>query len=177
MGTSDDSAATGDGAVGRVCPARRSVHFHDPAAPQASAVVPSVFVAVRGPDARLLMVRRCDSGSWELPGGRVDVGENALTTAQRETAEESGVRVQVTGLVGLYTDPGYIVRAVDGAVRQQFVVVFHAIALGGSPRADRREISEARWASPRTIAGLPVERGVRGWIADALRADASPHLG
>ena len=62
----------------------RTVHFHDPAAPPASRVVPSVFVAARWTGGRLLLVRRCDSGTWELPGGRVDVGETAVQAAVRE---------------------------------------------------------------------------------------------
>src|SRR3954452_16867087 len=91
-------------------PRIRDVYYHDPAAPPATVVVPSVFVAVHDQDDRLLMVQRCDSGDWELPGGRVDVGESAVAAAQREVAEETGVVVHVTGLIGLYTDPGFIVR-------------------------------------------------------------------
>ena len=86
----------------------RAVYFHDPDAPPASVVVPSVFVAVRGRGGRLLLVRRCDSGTWELPGGRVDVGETAVEAAVRETAEEAGVRVLVTEIAGLFTDPGHV---------------------------------------------------------------------
>ena len=47
--------------------------------------------------------------------------------AVRETAEESGITVEVTGLVGIYTDPGHVIadpRA--GLVRQPFAVCFHA---------------------------------------------------
>ena len=51
---------------------------HDTDAPTAGVVVPSVFVAVRDDQGRLLMVRRHDSGAWELSGGRVDVGESAV---------------------------------------------------------------------------------------------------
>ena len=60
--------------IDRVAPARRSF-FRDPEAPPATVVVPSVFCAVRGPGGQLLLVRRCDSGTWELPGGQVDIGE------------------------------------------------------------------------------------------------------
>jgi len=93
------------------------VHFHDSAAPAATVVVPSVFVAVTEPGERLLLVRRCDSGAWELPGGRVEVGETAVGTAVREAAEEAGVAVRVTGLVGLFTDPSHVVRSPSGEVR------------------------------------------------------------
>src|SRR6476661_11249121 len=118
MTTTIDTTTIDTGAAGR------RVYFHDPQAPAASVVTPSVFVAVRWHEGRLLLVRRCDSGTWELPGGRVDVGETAAAAAVRETAEESGVRVLVTELVGVFTDPGLVVRARDGEVRQQFAVIF-----------------------------------------------------
>lgn len=40
---------------------------------------------------RLLLVRRCDGGGWELPGGRVDVGEGVVDAAVREVTEEEGL--------------------------------------------------------------------------------------
>lgn len=168
--TAYDDAARADRCAGR------SVHFHDPGAPRATAVVPSVFVAVRSPLGQLLLVRRCDSGSWELPGGRVDVGESAEAAAVRETAEESGVHVRITGLVGLYTDPAHVVRAVDGSVRQQFVVVFRGRGVSGVPTADGRETCEAAWVAPRHLRDLAIAPPVRCWIDDTLRADAAPRL-
>lgn len=123
-----------------------------------------------------LLVRRCDSGSWELPGGRVDVGESALEAALRETAEESGVRVRITGRVEPYTDPAHLVHAADGVVRQQFVVVFRAQTIGGTPRGDQRETREAAWVGPGAVSRLAIERPVRRWIADALSADRGPRL-
>ena len=155
----------------------RRVYFHDPAAPAASAVVPSVFVAIRGPGDRLLLVRRCDSGCWELPGGRVDVGESAEQAAVRETREEAAVRVVVTGLAGVFTDPAHVVRSVTGEVRQQFVLVFHGRAAGGVPRADLVETSEAAWVDVADLPGLPMEPSSRVWIAHALAVGEPPHLG
>jgi 8-oxo-dGTP diphosphatase len=155
----------------------RHADCHDPDAPVATLVVPSAFVAVRWWGGRLLLVRRIDSGCWELPGGRVDVGESAEEAAVRETLEEAGVKVVVTGLIGLFTDPGHVVRAVDGEVRQQFAVLFRARAVGGEPHGDARETSEAAWVGVADLAGLPIEPPVRIWITEALSSDASPHLG
>src|SRR5215203_2528912 len=76
----------------------RQVYSHDPAATSATAVAPSVHVAVRWLGGRLLLVRRCDSGMWELPGGYVDVGENAVDAAVRHTRAAAGVHVLVTGI-------------------------------------------------------------------------------
>ena len=142
----------------------------------ATVVVPSVFVVVRDADGLLLLVERCDSGDWELPGGRVDVGESAVHTAVREVAEESGVVVHVTGLIGVYTDPRFVVRSVAGEVRQQFVVLLRAGAVSGRPRADRRETSAAAWVDPTSVAELPMQPPVREWIRDALEDIGLPHV-
>ncbi len=155
----------------------RRVYFHDPSAPAATSVVPSVFVAVRGPDQTLLLVRRRDSGAWELPGGQVDVGETAVQAAVRETAEEAGVRVEVTGVAGLFTDPGHVVRATNGAVRQQFALVLRARALDGVAHGDQSETSAAAWVPVADLAGLPIEPPVRLWITQALADGRTPYIG
>ncbi len=156
----------------------RRVHFHDPGAPRAAVVAPSVFVAARNGDGRLLLVRRCDSGTWELPGGRVDVGESAPAAAVRETAEESGLHVRITGLVGLFTDPAYLVEpASGGEIRQQFVVCFHGLVTGGTPRPDLIETSDADWFEPRHVEPLPLEPSALMMIHHALSGASQPFLG
>jgi 8-oxo-dGTP diphosphatase len=157
--------------------AMRKVYFHDPVAPAATLVVPTALAAVQGPHGSLLLVRRCDSGAWELPGGRVEVGESAADAAVRETAEETGVRVTVTGFVGLFTDPGHVVRATDGEVRQQFAVLFRAQAVGGSPRGDLSETSEAAWVAPADVPALLMEPPIRDRVVRALAVGQPPHLG
>jgi 8-oxo-dGTP diphosphatase len=157
--------------------ATRQVYFHDPLAPAATVVVPSVFVTVRWHYGTLLLVRRCDSGAWELPGGRVDVGETAVEAAVRETAEEAGVHVEVTEFAGLFTDPGHVVRSTDGEVRQPFALLFRARALGGVPRGDQRETSDAAWVSVADLPGLRMEPPTRMWVAQALAVGEPPLLG
>lgn len=155
----------------------RQVWFHDETAPVASVVAPSVFVVVQDDDARLLMVRRLDTGVWELPGGQVDVGEAASETAVRETGEEAGVEVVVTGLAGLFTDPGHVVRGVGGQVRQQFVLLVRARPVAGVPRGDQRETSAAAWVPIGDLPELDLEPPVRAWLEHALGEGAPPHLG
>jgi hypothetical protein len=62
----------------------------DPNTPRAHDVLPAAFAAVRNRAGELLLVRRTDDGNWELPGGRIEVGETAATTVVREVAEEPG---------------------------------------------------------------------------------------
>lgn len=157
--------------------ATRQVFFHDTSAPTATVVTPSAFVVVRRRGGRLLLVRRRDSGLWELPGGRVDVGETAEEAAVRETAEEAGVPIVITGLVGLFTDAGHVIQSPVGEVRQQFAVVFRARATGGVPRGDMEETIDAAWVAPADVPRLPIDRPIRGWIDEALSDDRAPHLG
>jgi 8-oxo-dGTP diphosphatase len=70
----------------------RKEFFHDPAAPAAELVAPSVFAAVRDDRGRLLLVCRVDNGNWELPGGQVDVGDTVVSALHREVAEEPASR-------------------------------------------------------------------------------------
>ena len=140
-------------------------------------MIPSVFVAVRGRRGRLLLVRRCDSGAWELPGGRVDVGETAVQAAVRETLEEAGIRVHVTGLVGVFSDPGHVIRSPGGEIRQQFALVFRGRSLGGVPHGDLHETSDAAWVAFPEFPGLHIQPPVRDWIAHALAVDEPPYLG
>src|SRR3954453_15783098 len=132
----------------------RQVYFHDAPAPEATAVAPSAFVAVRGRGGRLLLVRRCDSGTWEMPGGRVDGGEAAVEAAVRGTWEEAGLHVEVTGLVGLFSDPGHVIRSPAGDIRQQFALVFPGRTLGGLPHGDLHETSNAAWVAFADLPGL-----------------------
>ena len=52
-------------------------YFQDPSAPRAHDVLPAAFAAVRNSAGELLLVRRIDDDNWELPGGRIEVGESA----------------------------------------------------------------------------------------------------
>lgn len=83
----------------RVCPACRFVHFTDPK------VGVGVMVVV---DGRILLVRRAmnpEKGKWSIPAGFVDSGEDPKETAVREAAEETGLRVTISGLVDVYFNP------------------------------------------------------------------------
>ena len=86
--------------------ARRIDYHHDPDAPAANSIVPSVNVAVEDGAGRILLICRTDNGNWALPGGAVDLGESLSQAAVRETREESGIDCEITGLSGIYTDPG-----------------------------------------------------------------------
>jgi len=60
-------------------------------------------------DGGLLLQRRAidpGKGKWTFPSGYVDRGERVEDAAIRETFEETGLEVHLTGLIGLYSDTG-----------------------------------------------------------------------
>lgn len=156
---------------------RRIDFFDDPQAPEATSLVPSVNVVVVNDEGELLLIRRTDNDNWALPGGAMDLGESLPDAAVRETAEETGVRVEVTGLVGIYTDPRHrILYTSNGEVRQEFSVVFTARPLDGEPTPSD-ESSEVRWVPTATVGVLPMDRSMRMRIDQYLSGSGMPHLG
>jgi 8-oxo-dGTP pyrophosphatase MutT (NUDIX family) len=156
----------------------RQEFFHDPDAPPATSIAPTAFAAVRDAAGRVLLVRRADTGNWELPGGRVELGESAVIAAEREVAEESGVTIRITDLVGVYTDPGHvIVYPATGEARQQFAVCFHARPVRGAPQPDHDETCEAAWVDPRELSRMPIHPSMGRRITDALSEPRGPHIG
>jgi ADP-ribose pyrophosphatase YjhB (NUDIX family) len=57
------------------------------------------------PGGELLLMQRSDNRHWGLPGGYVEKGESVAAAAAREVLEETGVRVSVGRLIGVYSDP------------------------------------------------------------------------
>lgn len=56
------------------------------------------------------------AGKYALPGGFVELGESVESAAVREAREETGLEIELLGLVGIYSDPardprGHVVSA------------------------------------------------------------------
>ena len=64
-------------------------------------------VIVRRGGGVVLVKRRNEPfrGCWAIPGGFVEYGERVEEAAVREALEETGLRVRLTKLVGVYSDP------------------------------------------------------------------------
>jgi len=83
---------------------------------------------------RVLLEKRSDNGMWGLPGGGIEPGESVYETAVREVKEEAGLDIEITGLVGVYSEPwaGRIVTYPDnGDVRHLVDIVLIAEMISG----------------------------------------------
>ena len=156
---------------------RRIDYYDDPGAPAATSMVPSANVVVVDESGALLLIHRTDNDNWALPGGAMDLGESLVDTAVRETREETGILCEVTGLVGIYTDPKHVILYTsDGEVRQEFSVVFTARPIGGTPTPSS-ESREVEWVAPARIGDLTMDRSMRVRVEHYLSGRRTPHLG
>lgn len=157
--------------------ASRIDFYDDPEAPPANSVVPSVNVVVLNDDGALLMIRRSDNDNWALPGGGLELGESIAETAVREVKEETGVDCEVTGLVGIYTDPKHIILYTsNGEARQEFSILFTARATGGEPTPSA-ESKEVRWTTASDLPTLTMHQSQRLRLDHYSRFDGEPHIG
>lgn len=82
---------------------------------------------------KVLLTQRSDNGQWCLPGGAVDPGESVEEACAREVWEETGLRVKIIRLVGVYSDPNRLVIYQDGHKAQIVALSFEAEIIAGEP--------------------------------------------
>ena len=102
----------------RICPSCRYVYFTDPKVGVGVAVVEN---------GRLLLVKRAmnpERGKWSLPAGFVDQGEDPKETATREALEETGLIVQIEGVLDVFHNP-------PGAGGASVFILYRAQVTGG----------------------------------------------
>ncbi|MFI0241271.1 NUDIX hydrolase [Streptomyces sp. NPDC016845] len=151
-------------------------YVNDPNAPKANSIVPSVVAVALNEAGEVLLIHKTDNDLWALPGGGVEIGESVAEAAVRETKEETGFDVEVTGLVGTYTDPGHVMAYDDGEVRQQFSICFTARIVGGELRTSS-ESKEVAFVHPDRLKELSIHPSMRMRIEHGLANRAEPYIG
>lgn len=112
---------------------------------------------------RVLLLRRAIEpryGTWTFPGGFMEIDESAEDAAAREAFEETGIRVRLLELVGVYSRPGV------GIVS----IVFRGTVAAGRVNPGR-EALEARWFRPADIPWEELAYETTRWaLSDWLEA-------
>ncbi|MCU7824794.1 NUDIX hydrolase [Kitasatospora sp. DSM 101779] len=132
---------------------------------QASTPLHSVSVAgvVVREDGRILAIRRADNGTWEPPGGVLELSETVEDGVCREVFEETGIRVRVERLTGVYKN----------MTRGIVALVFRCRPEGGQEQLSE-ESTAVDWLTPDEVrASMGEVYAVR--ITDALE-DEAPHI-
>jgi ADP-ribose pyrophosphatase YjhB (NUDIX family) len=109
---------------------------------------------------RILLEKRSDDHTWGLPGGWAEPGLSPEANVVREVREETGLVVEVTGLLGVFTRlPG------GGSPHTSYHLLYGCRVTGGalllSPESD-----ELAWRTPRTVDAWHKDHGQ--WLRTVL---------
>jgi ADP-ribose pyrophosphatase YjhB (NUDIX family) len=120
----------------------------------------------------VLLARRAHApwkGMWGSPGGFCEVGEHPIETVEREVLEETGLRVAVTGYIGVWVDR--YADDPDEADAEVINVAYYLAAPLDGPRGepDPAEVSEVGWFG---WDELPAELAPPGTLDAVLAAAA-----
>jgi len=118
---------------------------HDPL------IAVGAIVLVMDANGRILAIQRQDNKAWAFPAGYCDLGENVAQTAVRETFEETGLRVELERLLGVYSGPAFNYTHANGDQVQDVGAVFRARVVGGELKRAEAEVAALRWATPERI--------------------------
>lgn len=106
---------------------------------------PVISAAIILQDGKLLLAQRKvreGSLSWQFPAGEVEPGESPEEAAVRETAEEVGLKVHATQLLGERVHPN---------TGRRMAYVACDIDSGEAHVTDTEELAAVTWSTPREV--------------------------
>ncbi len=80
----------------------------DEKAMKSDSPVLAVDAVIQLEDGNIIFIQRQNppfQGQWALPGGQVEVGESVEEAIIREVKEETGLKVKIDRLIGVFSDP------------------------------------------------------------------------
>ena len=114
---------------------------------------------------KILLVRRArepSKGIYTFPGGRVEFGESLTEALAREIREETGLAIEIVGLIG-YREA---LPAKTGG-HGHFVILPFAARWAAGDVVLNDELDDARWLNPGDLGGLPITHGLQDTIRSA----------
>ncbi|KZK07418.1 Nudix hydrolase family protein [Lactococcus cremoris] len=96
------------------------------------------FVICQNDEDKILLVKRRDFPLWDLPGGRVELTEKIEEAAIRESFEETGFKIKLDNLSGIYFNPEL----------DDHQYIFSGRIIGGHSIDYREETAAVRFFSP-----------------------------
>ena len=108
---------------------------------------------------KILLTKRDDFETWILPSGGVEDGESLAQAAIRETKEETGLDVELTRLVGVYSRLSNMASG--------YMILFTAKPIGGEIKCQEGETIAVEWFDFDKIPS-PLSLGHNRRIKDAI---------
>jgi len=138
-------------------------------------LLPSAAVIVNDEDRLLLCLHR-DKNIWVAPGGLIEPGEQPADAAVRETWEETGLLVKLTGLLGVYGGPDLIIDYPNGDRAAYIGTVFRGRVVGGTLRPDGVETLDVRYFTREELLRTPHAKWLDHALPVLFAKDAEPHF-
>ena len=139
-------------------------------------LLPSAAVAVHDREKGLLVCKHADKDIWVTPGGLIEPGEHPADAAVRETWEETGLIVELTGILGVYGGPDLLVTYPNRDQAAYVGTIFRARVVGGTMRPDGSEILDVRYFNREELIRLPHSAWMDRCMDMLFAADAAPHF-
>jgi 8-oxo-dGTP diphosphatase len=113
----------------------------------------------------VLLIRRAKEprkDQWSLPGGKLEFGETLIEGVRREVREETGLEIEILGLV----DVAETIRDAEaGADDDHFVLIDYGARVISGTAVAASDAAEARWFALEELDALPLWSEMRRIIA------------
>jgi 8-oxo-dGTP pyrophosphatase MutT (NUDIX family) len=129
-------------------------------------VLPSAAVAIHDDRMRILLCLHSDKNIWVAPGGLIEPGEQPADAAVRETWEETGLVIEITGLLGVYGGTDLMIDYPNGDRAAYIGTIFRGRITGGTMRPDGQEVLELRYFTREELGQVPRAK----WLDTAMPA-------
>jgi 8-oxo-dGTP pyrophosphatase MutT (NUDIX family) len=139
-------------------------------------VLPSAAVAIHDDRMRLLLCLHSDKNIWVMPGGLIEPGEHPADAAVRETWEETGLMVEVTGILGVYGGPELEIDYPNGDRASYVGSIFRGRIVGGVAKPDGEEILDLKYFSEEEFKSVPHARWLDVALPVLFKWNAEPHF-
>lgn len=102
---------------------------------------------IKNDKGEILLQKRGDGRGWGLPGGALELGESCSDAAMREVFEETGLKVNIISLLGVYSSGKYATVLGNGDRYQPVITAFYCKKISGKLTKDGTETLDLKYFS------------------------------
>lgn len=125
---------------------------------------------------RVLLMKRADNGLWGIPSGHVEPGETVEEAIIREISEETGLKVKVNRLIGVYSDPvSQVFSYPNGKVSHFITTCFECEVVGGTLIRENEETLDVNYFDLNHLPENLLRMHPR-WLKDALEKEQISYI-